>query len=213
MQRSLLVTACAVVAVVIAALSLGLSFAHVLEAPPRLNIWPPELWRETTVFNGQFKFFAVLGGPLDVAAVLAPAALAFALRGTRQTSLLFAAAALFYAVALALWFGLVAPANAIMATWTPGPVPADFHAVQFVGKPDTWLWQRRNSSALCLLSSHWLRSALDRRALALPGSDVAMKRAKARRARQEARCRARPAVAKRLVPWQKRERFSEKPIL
>ena len=113
MQRSLLVTACAVVAVVIAALSLGLSFAHVLEAPPRLNIWPPELWRETTVFNGQFKFFAVLGGPLDVAAVL-----------------LFAAAALFYAVALALWFGLVAPANAIMATWTPGPVPADFHAVQ-----------------------------------------------------------------------------------
>ena len=130
MQRSLLVTACAVVAVVIAALSLGLSFAHVLEAPPRLNIWPPELWRETTVFNGQFKFFAVLGGPLDVAAVLAPAALAFASRGTRQTSLLFAAAALFYAVALALWFGLVAPANAIMATWTPGPVPADFHAVQ-----------------------------------------------------------------------------------
>ena len=113
MQRSPFVTACAVVAVVIAALSLGLSFAHVLEAPPRLNIWPPELWRETTVFNGQFKFFAVLGGPLDVAAVL-----------------LFAAAALFYAVALALWFGLVAPANAIMATWTPGPVPADFHAVQ-----------------------------------------------------------------------------------
>ena len=48
------------------ALSLGPSFAHLLEAPPRLTVWPPELWREATVFNGQFVYFAVLGAPLDV---------------------------------------------------------------------------------------------------------------------------------------------------
>ena len=33
-------------ALLLAALSLGASYAHVLEAPPRLNDWPPELWRE-----------------------------------------------------------------------------------------------------------------------------------------------------------------------
>jgi hypothetical protein len=43
----------AVLAVTIAALSLGPSFAHVLESIPRLKQWSPELWRETTVFNAQ----------------------------------------------------------------------------------------------------------------------------------------------------------------
>ena len=41
--------ACGMIAAVIAALSLGPSFAHVLEAGPRLSVWPPQLWRETTV--------------------------------------------------------------------------------------------------------------------------------------------------------------------
>ena len=50
----------------LAALSLGPSFAHVLEAPPRLTIWSPELWREATVFNGQFQLFATIGGPLRI---------------------------------------------------------------------------------------------------------------------------------------------------
>jgi hypothetical protein len=44
----------AVLAVTIAALSLGPSSAHVLESIPRLKQWSPELWRETTVFNAQF---------------------------------------------------------------------------------------------------------------------------------------------------------------
>jgi hypothetical protein len=40
------------------------------------------------------------------------------------------AAALLYAGALAAWFLLVAPANAELATWTPGPVPENFDAVR-----------------------------------------------------------------------------------
>ncbi|RVD46830.1 DUF1772 domain-containing protein, partial [Mesorhizobium sp. M8A.F.Ca.ET.023.02.2.1] len=50
----------------IAALSLGPSFAHVLESVPRLIRWSPALWREATVFNGQFLLFAIIGAPLDV---------------------------------------------------------------------------------------------------------------------------------------------------
>jgi hypothetical protein len=56
-------------AILVMALSLGPSFAHLLEAPPRLTAWPPELWREATVFHGQFAYFAIVGAPLDVGAI------------------------------------------------------------------------------------------------------------------------------------------------
>lgn len=65
------------------ALSLGPSFAHVLEAPPRLFVWSPELWREATVFNGQFALFAKVGGPLDVATILATCFLSYLLSNDR----------------------------------------------------------------------------------------------------------------------------------
>lgn len=117
-------------ALTIAALSLGPSFAHVLEAPPRLSVWSPELWREATVFNGQFRLFAIVGGPLDVGAILATAVLAHLLRGDRGRFRFALAGALFFAVGLIVWFVWVAPANGVLATWQPGPIPANFHAVR-----------------------------------------------------------------------------------
>jgi hypothetical protein len=115
---------------VVAALSLSPSFAHVLEAAPRMTVWPPELWRETTVFNAQFEYFAVIGAPLDVGAIVVPAILAFLLRKQKRAFRLALAGALLYAAALATWFLWVAPANAVLATWTRGPVPADFAAIR-----------------------------------------------------------------------------------
>jgi hypothetical protein len=114
----------------LAALSLGPSFAHVLEAPPRLTIWSPELWREATVFNGQFQLFATIGGPLDVATILATALLAYRLRGERPGFRLALAGFLLFALGLAVWFTWVAPANGILATWTPGLIPENFYAVR-----------------------------------------------------------------------------------
>ncbi|WP_352698495.1 hypothetical protein [Mesorhizobium sp. M0590] len=72
-----------VLTAIVAALSLGPSFAHVLESVPRLTRWPPSLWRETTVFNAQFQFFAIVGAPLDVAAIACPGLLAWMLRSDR----------------------------------------------------------------------------------------------------------------------------------
>ena len=68
---------------VVAALSAAPSFAHALEAYPRLMIWPPELWREATVFNAQFLLFAAVGAPIDLLAILGSAGLTFALRGRK----------------------------------------------------------------------------------------------------------------------------------
>ena len=118
----------------ISALSLGPSFAHVLEALPRLKVWSPDLWRETTVFNGQYLLFERVGAPLDVAAILLPGILTFLVRRDSAAMITAGGATLFYALALVLWFALVAPQNQVLATWTPGPLPTDFAAVQ-------WGWE------------------------------------------------------------------------
>jgi hypothetical protein len=114
----------------ITALSLAPSFAHVLEAPPRLLVWSPELWRETTVFNGQFQLFASVGAPIDLAAIALTAALTYALRTERSAFRYSLAGTLLLLLALASWFAIVAPANGVLATWKPGPVPPDFDAVR-----------------------------------------------------------------------------------
>jgi hypothetical protein len=114
----------------ITALSLAPSFAHVLEAPPRLLVWSPELWRETTVFNGQFQLFALVGAPIDLAAIVLTAALSYSLRKERSAFRYSLAGTLLLLMALASWFAIVAPANAVLGTWKPGPVPPDFDAVR-----------------------------------------------------------------------------------
>ncbi|TIP64829.1 MAG: DUF1772 domain-containing protein, partial [Mesorhizobium sp.] len=72
-----------ILAAAVAALSLGPSFAHVLESAPRLTKWSPSLWREATVFNAQFQLFAVIGASLDLAAIGCPVLLAWLLRDDR----------------------------------------------------------------------------------------------------------------------------------
>jgi hypothetical protein len=134
MTRQTASTLLVVLAATIAALSLGPSFAHVLEAPPRMTVWSPELWREATVFNGQFILFAVIGAPLDIAAVVLPAALAYVNRDQPSALAYSIAATLAFAFALAIWFSVVAPANSVLASWIPGPVPADFDDVR-------WRWE------------------------------------------------------------------------
>lgn len=119
-----------ILAAVMAALSVGPSFAHVLESAPRLTKWSPSLWRETTVFNAQFQLFAVIGAPLDVAAIGCPGLLAWMLRNDRPAFWYALAAAVLYAVSLAMWFALVKPANDILATWMPGPIPENFEAIR-----------------------------------------------------------------------------------
>ncbi|MXQ11960.1 DUF1772 domain-containing protein [Microvirga makkahensis] len=114
----------------LAALSRGPCFAHVLEAPPRLIAWQPALWREATAFNGQFELFALVGGPLDLGAIAATAALAFRLRADRSRFRPAPAGFLFLAPGLAVWFGWVWPANAVIAAWHPGPIPEAFAAVR-----------------------------------------------------------------------------------
>jgi hypothetical protein len=118
-----------ILTLILAALSLAPSFAHLLEAPPRLRIWPQSLWIETTVMHGQFTLFRNIGGPLDILAIVAAAVLAWLTRDTGAWKWA-AAGALFLALALAVWFLRVAPANTTLAAWAQGAPPVNFEAVR-----------------------------------------------------------------------------------
>jgi hypothetical protein len=118
----------------VAALSLAPSFAHMLEAWPRLYVWPPDLWRETTVFNQQFLLYLIVGAPLDLAAVALSAVYAVRLRTDRPKERSRAGLAVtgcvLYSLALIVWALWVAPANDVLAAWTPGPIPENFDDIR-----------------------------------------------------------------------------------
>jgi hypothetical protein len=63
------------VAVVLAALTMGLAFAHTLELPQKLD-YDAATW--TQLQHSLYRYFAVIGGPLEVATIIA--AVVFALR-------------------------------------------------------------------------------------------------------------------------------------
>ena len=119
-----------VLLLMIAALDLSLSVTHLVEAPPRLWQWSPALWREATVFNGQFALFAPVGGVLEIATVLGSAGYAVAARHERRRLRAALVACTLFALGLVVWLAVVAPANAVLATWTPGPLPDDFDVLR-----------------------------------------------------------------------------------
>jgi hypothetical protein len=127
---------------ILVALSMALSFCHLMEMPVRLS-WEPALWMATTNFGGLYYLFGRAGAAIDVSAIVAAAVLVFLTRYRRPSFQLTIAGALLMAAGLAAWFGFVAPMNAIMAGWTAGTVPADFAAVR-----DQWEYSHATIAAI-----------------------------------------------------------------
>ena len=115
-------------ALLLAALSFALSFAHLMELAPRLR-WTPDLWIAATVFGGLYTLFGSVGSVIDVAALLVLAWLSWLAREEASRFAVWTATGLFV-IAHALWWGAVAPMNAILATWRPGALPVDFAEVR-----------------------------------------------------------------------------------
>ncbi len=106
----------------LSALTLGLTFAHVLELPQRLG-YGADLWMSLTRPNALYRFFGVIGGPLEIAAVVAVCALAVAVRRRVFTRRLMLGAAALHVAALACWIGVVAPANVEIGRWMANGIP------------------------------------------------------------------------------------------
>jgi hypothetical protein len=96
------------VAVVLAALTMGLAFAHTLELPQKLG-YDAATW--TQVQHSLYRYFAVIGGPLEVATIIAAVVFAVWARRLRGGRLATVGAACFV-LALGWWFAVVNTANA-----------------------------------------------------------------------------------------------------
>ena len=114
------------VAMMLAALTLSLSFCHLMQLPSRMA-WDQYLWVGSTVQGGLYAMFGSVGAVIFVATVIALGLLAYFTREHRRPGFRLAlAAALLFALALVLWWVLVYPVNVELAKWVNDPVPADW---------------------------------------------------------------------------------------
>ena len=121
----MLLKATRLVAILLAALTLGMGLCHLLQLPSRMG-WDQYLWVGSTVQGGLYNLF---GAVIDIAAVIALALLAYFVREHARPGFRLAlAAALLFALALILWWVLVYPVNVELAKWVNGPVPSDWTA-------------------------------------------------------------------------------------
>ena len=113
-------------AIMLAALTLGLGFCHLMQLPSRLD-WDQYLWVGSTVQGGLYAMFGSVGAVIFVATVSVLALLAYFLREHGRPGFKLAlVAALLFLLALILWWALVYPVNVELAKWVNGPVPADW---------------------------------------------------------------------------------------
>jgi hypothetical protein len=106
------------------ALALSLTSAHVLEMPQKLA-YPAELY--AAVNTTLYRHFATVGGAYSIGAILAAVALVFLLRDRPIARRWTVAGAFFLLLWLASWIALVLPVNgqvAIAIAATPDLVPA-----------------------------------------------------------------------------------------
>ena len=109
---------------VLAALALGTTWAHVLELPQKLRLDPAAY---AAVNGALYRWFALAGAPVSLAAIACAAALAWTTRRDPHARRWTVAGAVLLALWLASWVLLVQPVNAQVADalrTAPAGVPA-----------------------------------------------------------------------------------------
>jgi hypothetical protein len=105
------------------ALTLGMTFCHVMEIPGKLRLDGAE-W--LTVQHNLYVAFGIVGAAIEVLSILLTWAVAFMARKRRPAAYWTLGAALCVTLGLIVWFALVAPMNAALSGWTPETLPADW---------------------------------------------------------------------------------------
>ncbi len=108
------------------ALTLGLSFAHVLEIPGKLQLDGPQ-W--LMVQHHLYVGFGTVGAAIEVAAIVLAWVLAIRLRRTPEGRDTLAAAIL-VTIGLIEWALVVAPMNARLNGWTATTLPATWQTTR-----------------------------------------------------------------------------------
>lgn len=113
------------ITILLAAFSLGLSLAHLLELPPRMR-FDQTLWVRVTVFENVYALFGIIGAFFETGAILAAIVLIFLVRKRGATFYWTIAGTVFLIIAFASWIIFVAPMNAEFAKWLTAPMPPDW---------------------------------------------------------------------------------------
>jgi hypothetical protein len=120
------------VAVVLAGLTMGLAFAHTLELPQKLD-YDAATW--TRIQHSLYRYFAVIGGPLEVATVLA--AVVFAVRAHRLRGGGWPWSVLSARGCPGVVVTVLNTANAEVGRWAVDAVPSDWRRWRASGSSDT----------------------------------------------------------------------------
>jgi hypothetical protein len=114
------------IAVMLAALTLGLGFCHLMQLPARMA-WDQYLWVGSTVQGGLYAWFGSVGAMISIAAILVLALNAYFVKERGRPGYCLALlAALLFALAPVVWWGVVYPVHVELAKWVNGPVPDDW---------------------------------------------------------------------------------------
>ena len=111
-------------AITLVALSVGASYAHVLELPAKLSLGAADYLTVQQIY----RWFGPVGSVLEPASIAVTIGLLIAARGRPSFRYNGAATALLV-VALATWFVVVSPMNAEFSRWVGG-VPASWTSVR-----------------------------------------------------------------------------------
>jgi hypothetical protein len=114
-------------AIYLTALTLALTFSHLLEMPSKMQ-YGPALYM--AVQRTLYSHFAAVGAPAEIGAVFFLVVLCIALRQRGAIFYLVLLATICVAGGLALWFALVFPANSRTAQWSGLPLPANWTVVR-----------------------------------------------------------------------------------
>ncbi len=102
----------------------ALTLAHLLELSHRLA-HDARLWAQLTSPDGLYRYFGIIGGPLEVT-VVAVTVLAITVGYQRPAGRFALAAAVLHTAALGVWLGVVLPADIGSGGWSGGAVPPDW---------------------------------------------------------------------------------------
>ena len=114
------------VTLLLAALSMGMAWAHALELGPKMGL--PE--SDYILVQGIYQEFGRLGAVIEPAAVVAAAILTILVRGRPPAFTFSLAGAVLLAAAFAVWIAFVMPANADLAIWDATGAPADWQRIR-----------------------------------------------------------------------------------
>lgn len=113
------------ITIMLAALSLSPSIAHLLELPRRMK-FAQQLWVQVTVFENVYRLFGSVGAVFEVGAIVAAMVLAFLVRKHRSVFYWTLGGAMLLALAFVSWIVFVAPMNDEFAQWLTNPVPPNW---------------------------------------------------------------------------------------